>query len=371
MSTKLQWLVPCYFDVDENADADEEIILDITNDVKHILTLEISEKKIEYGHNYGLKTFVSDEVEKVLIKILPKFRTGLVNSDRIQEYIMENLGKIYLYFNVDEDYKKWHYTSGIVIIETHLTRKTKIPSRDQIKTMNSIPHGFLQSYHQYNALQKEISFLFLSALHLTYPTTSFMGLNSTFNGGIIHFFSGKRHFYENLKTDVFMHHVLITQSRVENLKSNLSGIAKVWNCNLWSLKRYLIAVESHVDDMDKLLDLVYALEGLFEKNTSSDFIKLFCIIHLSKNKNEARKLKAILDSVFKIRNEIAHGGFHYRGYEHIKVNGKEILSQDLYWEMKVIVSTLIIMGINRILQNKDIRNLNFKIDDLYDRIYTS
>ena len=30
-------------------------------------------------------------------------------------------------------------------------------------------------------------------------------------------------------------------------------------------KRYLISVESHVEDMDKLLDLVYAMEGLFEK----------------------------------------------------------------------------------------------------------
>ncbi|KFF76058.1 hypothetical protein HX13_01580 [Chryseobacterium sp. P1-3] len=72
-------------------------------------------------------------------------------------------------------------------------------------------------------------------------------------------------FYEDLKTDVFMHHVLITKSRIINLKNNLSGIAKVWDCNLWSLKRYLISVESHVEDMDKLLDLVYAMEGLFEK----------------------------------------------------------------------------------------------------------
>ena len=371
MSTKLQWLVPCYFDVDENADADEEIILNITNDVKHILTLEISEKKIEYGYNYGLKTFVSEEVEKVLIKILPKFRNGFVNTDRIQEYIYENLGKIYSYFNVDNDYKNWNYSNGIVIVETHLTRKTPIPSRDQVKKMNSIPDGFLHSYHQYSALQKEISFLFLSALHLTYPTKSVMGLNATFSGGIIHFLSGKRNFHANLKTDVFMHHVLITKSRIKSLKSNLSGIAKVWDCNLWSLKRYLIAVESDVNDMDKLLDLVYALEGLFEKNASSDFIKLFCIVHLSTNKNEARKLKSILDSVFKIRNEIAHGGIHYQGYEYVKVDGKDILSQDLYWEMKVIVSTLIKMGINKILQNKDIRNLNFKIDDLYDKIYTS
>ena len=81
-------------------------------------------------------------------------------------------------------------------------------------------------------------------------------------------------------------------------------------------------------------------------------------------------MKGILDSVFKVRNEIAHGGIHYRGYEYIKLNGKEVLSQDLYWEMKVIVSQLIILGINKLLKNKEIRNLSFKIDDLYDKIYS-
>lgn len=368
MSTKLQWIVPCYFDTDDSSD--DEIILDITDDIKHILTLNISEKKVEYGFNYGLKTFVSDEVEKVLIKILPKFRSGFVETNRVQNYVFNNLGMIYSYFNVDNNYKNWHYSTGVVIIETQLTRKTLIPSRDQIKNLNSIPYDFIQSYNQYKALQKEISFLFLSALHLTFPTTSVMGLNSVFDGGIIHFKSKKRNFYEDLKTDVFMHHVLITKSRIINLKDNLSGIAKVWDCNLWSLKRYLISVESHVEDMDKLLDLVYAMEGLFEKNASTDFMKLFCIIHLTKNKNDAKKMKGILDAVFKIRNEIAHGGSHYRGYEYIKLNGKDVLSQDLYWEMKVIVSQLIILGINKILNNKEVRNLNFKIDDLYDKIYT-
>ena len=77
-----------------------------------------------------------------------------------------------------------------------------------------------------------------------------------------------------------------------------------------------------------------------------------------------------MGSSIKIRNEIAHGGFHYQGYEYIKLNGKEVLSQDLYWEMKVIVSQLIILGINKILKNKEVRNLSFKIDDLYDKIYS-
>ncbi|ODM53849.1 hypothetical protein BFF93_06505 [Elizabethkingia meningoseptica] len=176
MSTKLQWIVPCYFDTDDSSD--DEIILDITDDIKHILTLNISEKKVEYGFNYGLKTFVSDEVEKVLIKILPKFRSGFVETNRVQSYVFNNLGMIYSYFNVDNNYKNWHYSTGVVIIETQLTRKTLIPSRDQIKNLNSIPYDFIQSYNQYKALQKEISFLFLSALHLTFPTTSVMGLNN-------------------------------------------------------------------------------------------------------------------------------------------------------------------------------------------------
>lgn len=197
MSTKLQWLVPCNFDTDDNSD--DEIILDITNDVKHILTLNISEKKVEFGFNYGLKTFVSDDIEKVQIKILPKFRSGLVDRDRVQKYISNNLGQIYSYFTVDNNYKNWHYSTGVVIIETHVSRKTLIPSRNQIKNLNSIPYDFIQSYNQYKALQKEISFLFLSALHLTFPTTSVMGLNSIVYEGIIHFNSKRKNFTKILK----------------------------------------------------------------------------------------------------------------------------------------------------------------------------
>lgn len=105
------------------------------------------------------------------------------------------------------------------------------------------------------------------------------------------------------------------------------------------------------------------------KNTSADFIKTFCSLRLGNDKTEAHKIKSTLDSAFKIRNEIAHGAQHYRGYEKIKLNGKEILSQDLYWDLKFIVSQILILAINKLFKNKDLKNLNFKIDDLFDMVY--
>lgn len=187
--------------------------------------------------------------------------------------------------------------------------------------------------------------------------------------GILHINSFSKNFYTNFETSDYMHHVLIDEKRLESLKSNITGLSKVWHCNLWSLKRYLIAVKSNSLDMDNMLDLIYSLEGLFEKNTSSDFIKLFCIAKLCANKNEALLMKNKLDLVFKLRNDITHGGKYYRGYEKLNLNGKEILSQHLYWDMKEIVSTMLVHAINKLIKNRDMKNLVFKTDDFFQELY--
>lgn len=166
-----------------------------------------------------------------------------------------------------------------------------------------------------------------------------------------------------------MHHILITKSRIKDVTDNISGLSKAWHHNLWALKRYLIAVRSNLVDMDNLLDLIYALEGLFEKHASSDFIKLFCVLSLSSNKKEAHELKNMLDLAFKIRNEIAHGSTYYHGYESMELNGKKILAENIYWKMKTLVCRMLIKAISKLINTPNMKNLIFKKDDLFNLVY--
>ncbi|MDA3613506.1 hypothetical protein [Polluticaenibacter yanchengensis] len=367
MSTKTQWFIPCYFNTDDSSD--NEICIDISSDIKTAFSKNLVDKKVDFSYNYNLQFFKPDSFLSVKIYILPRFISGYVNENRLSEYIENNSNKIYSYFNVDSGFKNWHYGLGTVRIETVIKANHYLPGRNEIKEF-SYKSDFVSDYHKFVSLNKEILSLFLASLHLTFPTRSIMGWNENpINDGILHFSSRQRHFFESLKTNQCMHHVLITKSRLNKLKQNLSGIAEVWDSNLWSLKRYLIAVKSNQIDMDNLLDLLYALEGLFDKNTSADFIKTFCSLKLGNDKTEAHKIKSTLDYAFKIRNEIAHGAQHYKGHEKIKINGKEVLSQELYWDLKFIVSQILILSINKLLKNKDMKNLNFKIDDLFDVVY--
>lgn len=276
---------------------------------------------------------------------------------------------VHSYFKTD-NYKDWHYALGLVVIEINLNYKSKdIPTKKQVQDFN-FNSDFLRTYHLHVALLKEISSIFLASLHLTYPTRSIMSWNDNpVNDGIFFISSGRKKYLTKLNTDSFMHHILINKNRLGDVQTNIDRLSSVWHLNLWSLKRLLISVKSNLISMDNLLDLMYALEGLFEEKTSSDFIKMFTVVSLCNDKKDAKRTKEVLDKAFRIRNEIAHGSSFYDGYEKLKIEGKEILSQDIYWEMKVIVIRMVINAIKKLKSTKGMKNLNFKSDDLFNLIY--
>ena len=130
-----------------------------------------------------------------------------------------------------------------------------------------------------------------------------------------------------------------------------------------AFERYLNAVESDQISMDNLLDLIYSLEGLYGKNTSSDFVKISCMVMMCNTRKDARKLKALLDLAYRIRNDIAHGERSYDTYDYVTLDGKEILAQTVYWEMKTVVACMLIKAISKLIKNEDMRNLRFNTDD--------
>ncbi len=98
-------------------------------------------------------------------------------------------------------------------------------------------------------------------------------------------------------------------------------------------------------------------------------LKMTCVLHLSSNKKQAKKLKGILDLGFRIRNDIAHGERSYDLFDKVKIEGKEKLAQDIYWNLKVIVAQMIIIATSKLITNPDLRNLKLNEDDFLKLIY--
>lgn len=364
MATISRWVVPCYF-TEENGKT-KPISFDLTNHLKKMLRNEVWNRKFSYGFNTGLKNTSSNDIKSATIKVFPRFMSGYVNEKRIEELVHEYCGRLPKHLKI-KNYKDWSHQIGFAVIETeYLSRTANIPTKRDL-TEDLMPHyemEFIEIYHRHLAVSKELSSFFLATLHLSFPTESFMMRNQNpINDGYFQIQSGKHTYASNLSTNAFMHEILIETSKLNNVTTNMDGLAAIWHYDLWSLNRYLRAVESDQISMDNLLDLIYSLEGLFEKNTSVEFVKTMCVLNLCNSKKEARALKNQLDLAYKIRNEIAHGGLSYDPFDKVKLEGKEILAQDVYWETKRTVAAMLIKAISKLLQNREMKNLRFNIDD--------
>ena len=371
MTTISRWVVPSYFT--EEKHKTEELIFDLTDHLKLILTNEVWNRKFDYGFSSGLKNTNQTEIKSAKIRVYPRFISGYVNELRIPELIENVCGKIPTHLKV-KSYKEWSHNIGFSIIEIEYNTKTNnIPTKKDL-TDDYIPHydmDFVEKYHQHMAVLKELASFFLAGLHLSFPTQSVMTRNDTpLNDGFFQIRSGNKNYASKVATNAFMHEIFIETSKKSNIEINLKGLASVWHYDLWPLKRYLKAVESDQISMDNLLDLIYALEGLFEKNTSSDFVKSMCILSLCKTRKDAKKMKSLLDVAYRIRNDIAHGERSYDPYDYVKLQGKETLAQMIYWQMKSIVAVMMIKGVSKLLKNAEMRNLRFNTDDFINLTFS-
>lgn len=365
MSTKINWIVPCYFNYKEYSN--DEIVFDLTKHLQLFLKNEVWNRKFDYGFNNGLKNTDIEDIKNVKIKIKPRSISN-VYPKRIIDYI-ERFQKIPKYLDL-ENYKKWDSNLGVVIIEVeYYNNSNEIPTRKEVIDFE-YREDFYKNYHKHVAVLKELASFFLASLHLTFPTKSIMGWNDDpIDDGIFCIKSNKKFYATHLRTNSFMHHILIEKDKIQNVIENMDALASVWHLNLWPLKRFLISVESNRVSMDNLLDLLYSLEGLFSKNTSSDYIKMFCTITLCKEKKQAIHLKEWLDKAFQIRNDIAHGERSYDSFDKIKFLGKEIAVEQVYWEMKKIVVLMLIRAISKLLKDNKIKNLKFNHEDLLNVVF--
>lgn len=357
-----RWLLPCYF-TEENHRV-SPVSFDLTTHIKTILANEVWQRKFKYGFDTGLKNTDISTIAKATVVIYPRFISGAVYFDRLEKLVKGECGKIPKQFNL-ESYKKWPHANGLAVVSVAYNFSVKMPSRANLKSiMPQYNQKFIEVYHQMLAVSKELSAFFLAGLHLTFPTHSIAISNDNpLNDGIFQIASGRQLNFSQMSSNRFMHEILIETSKINYVERNLEALAGVWHYDLWPLNRYMSAVESDQITMDNLLDLLYALEGLFDKSTASDFIKITCMMQLCKTKREARQLKALLDLAYRIRNDVAHGERSYDNFDRVKLAGKEILAQEVYWKMKNVAAGMIIRAISKMLASPNMRNLRFTPDD--------
>ncbi|HCW06021.1 MAG TPA: hypothetical protein DGG95_01505 [Cytophagales bacterium] len=367
MATISRWIVPSYFT--EEKHRTDQLIFDLTDHLKLMLKNEVWNRKFNYGFSTGLKNTNLDEIKSAVIRVFPRFIQGYVNENRVPELIENVCGKVPSHLNVN-GYKKWSHQIGVSIIEIVYHSDTKnIPTKSDL-TNDFVPNydiKFIEKFHQHLAVLKELASFFLTGLHLSFPTESIVVRNdSPINDGFFLIKSGNKSYAAKVKTSAFMHEILIETTKRSNIEINLKGLSSVWHFDLWPLKRFLNAVESDQISMDNLLDLIYSLEGLFEKSASADFIKSMCILNLCRTKKDAREMKNLLDVAYRIRNDIAHGERSYDLYDYVKLGGKETLAQMIYWKMKTIVACMLIKSLSKLIENTEMRNLRFNSDDFID-----
>lgn len=137
MTTISRWVVPSYFT--EEKHKTEELIFDLTDHLKLILTNEVWNRKFDYGFSSGLKNTNQTEIKSAKIRVYPRFISGYVNELRIPELIENVCGKIPTHLKV-KSYKEWSHNIGFSIIEIEYNTKTNnIPTKKDL-TDDYIPH---------------------------------------------------------------------------------------------------------------------------------------------------------------------------------------------------------------------------------------
>lgn len=362
--TTTKWILPCNLYLNEyGSDAFE---IDLTKYLKIILNNEVWKRVHEYGFSLGLKKTKSTEIKKAIVTILPNFIEGSLDRNRIGKSIDEQCGKSLKDFNISS-YKTWPYNKGFLSIQIDYNFPLNyLPPKSFNEDLIYFPKimKVMEFKDQKLGVSKELAHLFLAALHLCFPMKSlFLSDQNPLLDGFFYIRSTGKSYISKQYLNKFQHPIFYDKNKSNYIVEILEILAKVWSKDLWPIKRYLIAVESDQISNDNLLDLIYSLEGLFEKNVSSQFIKTMCILIICKSKQEANDLKWTIDKAFYIRNEIAHGGKYFGYLEELK-NGK--LVQDIYWDMKTIVAKMIIYCLKKMSLNEKSNNLVLNTQDFID-----
>lgn len=163
--------------------------------------------------------------------------------------------------------------------------------------------------------------------------------------------------------------VILEPESTKDFETVFQLLADRWHFPLWPVHRFLKALPDQIADVEGLLDLLFSLEGLFEKNASSDSMRLTCAILCSQQISNAKKVDENLKKAFLIRNEIVHGGKSFTGLEKHKASAGEKISWEIFWDLKTIVAGMIRLALDKLAASPDMRNLRILSEDVLARVF--
>lgn len=364
MGSYIRWGVPCNY---SKNGVQELIEFDFTEHINAMFSNKVWERKYDYGDSEYLEQFKPGDIKSCKITIVPRILFGISKSNRNEKIILERFGELPDDLKI-ENFLGDNNSMGLIIFE--LEYNYFIAELPEDNTIYSYTSQFLYEYNKANALLQEIGAFFLAGLNLLFvKKTTLMKSEHPIHNGMLQMVSGEKKYFHHEPTSLFTHYVFIEDIEIKEIDFTFRILCSVWHYNLWSVRRYLIAMESSKINMDNLLDLIYALESLFQKNTSTDFIKTMCVVQFSPNKEEAKNLYSYLTKIFNIRNEMVHGGITYSVTDIINLKNKKVPAEEFYWVMKRIVGTMILRAIFKLVKDQNQKNLRYSAEDLWDKIY--
>jgi len=258
-----------------------------------------------------------------------------------------------------------------LVIEAEFGFKSEVPKsineRDEPPSIE-----FVEIFQRFVAFAEEVGALFRATTHLMfhsdYPILPSMA-NRSQGGGLIYVESNNKWLFDLWSTATYTFPAVYMESHLEEFEASLDLIANLWHFSLWPVHRFLKALNTEYIEMENLLDLLYALEGVFPKNASSEFIRVAAALFLSNNRKETTEINEVLKQAFQIRNDIVHGAQHYTGMERVKLEGKEVISQKVFWKVRRIVAKMIIIAIQKLVRTQGMRNLKINVQDLLEKMY--
>ena len=255
-------------------------------------------------------------------------------------------------------------------MQLRLAIDVEIPDEETDATGMSIE--FIEWNHRAVALLTEIGELFRAAIHLTYhceypiiPTLA----NKPQGGGLLCVAAEGRMKFHKWDIAVHTYPAIFLGEYLGEFESFLSDLSTKWHLPLWPIHRFLKALGAEHVEMENLLDLLYALEGLFPTNTSSEFIRVAVALLLSNDRKNAFQANEALQKAFQYRNSIVHGAEAMTGMETITLHGKETLSQRLFPAIQRITAGMIRVAFGKLQRLQDMRVLRISVQDVLEHVF--
>jgi hypothetical protein len=326
-----------------------------------------------FGYHKRLSDIKSEQIKKAIVSIPPCSEYGWTPRD-----FKDNLDKICKKYCPLLSKDKYNIVSrssldcsrGLSIINIQLDYSVKGIPKNLKYELDTLK--FASDYELCMSLIQEIGGLFRASTHLffqcDFPIIPSSAIEKR-QGGLTYIESGGKSWSSIFKTSEFCYPVIFMDEHIEQLKYFINKLSSVWHLQLFPIFRFLKALNAERIEMENILDLIFALEGLFKKNVSSDFIRVVSSLLISNSKKDANKIIEIIKTSYKIRNEIVHAGKHYTGMEKLKVNGKEIISQKIFNELKRIVAKMINFALTKMFNNSNLKYLRITQNDIINKYH--